>query len=83
MSEIKTSTVEESKPRSISLLQKTLVIVSFLSLVSAIIMLILALIKDRNFFHYLEEINMTKISSIHYINMQIITRELVNIANGS
>jgi hypothetical protein len=46
LSEIKTSTVEEAKPRSISLLQKALVIVFLLSVFSAVITIILALLKD-------------------------------------
>jgi hypothetical protein len=50
LSEIKTSTVEESKPRSISLLQKALVIVFILSVLFAVIILIFALFKDQTFF---------------------------------
>lgn len=81
LSEIKTSTVEESKPRSISLLQKALVLVFILSVFSAVITLAFALIKDQGFFFQLEQINNAKISTINYQNMIIITRELVNIAN--
>jgi hypothetical protein len=46
LSEIKTSTVDESKPRSISLLQKSLVVVFFLSVLFAVIILMFALLKD-------------------------------------
>lgn len=53
-----------------------------LSVISAIIILVFALIKDQNFYSALKDINNTKISTINYQNMQIIMRELISIANG-
>lgn len=83
LSEIKTSTVEESKPKSISLLQKALVIVFMLSIFSAVTTIVLTMIKDQSFFTTLQEINNANIKIINYQNLNIITRELVNIANGN
>lgn len=53
-----------------------------LSILSAVIMLVFALVKDQSFYEELELINSTKVSSIKYQNMKIITRELVNLANN-
>lgn len=82
LSEIKTSTVEESKPRSISMLQKALVLVFMLSIGSAVVMIVLALMKDTKFYDSLNSINNAKIKAINFQNLNIISRELVNLANS-
>ena len=52
-----------------------------LSLLSAVIMLVLALIKDQSFFSQLHQITKANLSSIKFENLQILVRELVNLAN--
>ena len=46
LSEIKNSTVDETKPRSISILQKALVIVFFLTVASSVIIISFAVSKS-------------------------------------
>jgi len=82
LSEIKTSTVEDQKPRSISLLQQALAAVTLLSIVAAVAMLIIASVKNRTFQANLQLMDDAKLAVIKYQNMQILTRELVNLANG-
>jgi hypothetical protein len=50
LSEIKNSSVDESKPRSISILQKSLIIVFLLTVVSAIIIVVVALKRNSLFY---------------------------------
>jgi len=50
VSQIKTSTIDESKPRSISLLQKFLVLVLILTIFSASLSLLLAVLKSNEFY---------------------------------
>lgn len=45
-------------------------------------MLIIALVKDQTFINDMQLMNSAKLSVIKYQNMQILTRELVNLANG-
>lgn len=53
----------------------------FLSVISAVIILVFSVLNKVTFFQELENISNAKGSSINYQNIQIIIRELVNVAN--
>ncbi len=82
ISEIKNSTIDETKPRSISLLQKALVVVFLLTMTSASIMLGLSLQKSTLFYANLDTLENSKLASVRMMNAKILLRDIVNIANG-
>jgi len=66
LSEIKNSTVYETKPRSIAILQKALVVVFLLTVASAIVLISFAVTRSSKFYSDLSTITNSKISSIEF-----------------
>ena len=66
LSEIKNSTVYETKPRSITFLQKALIVVFFLTVASAVVLIAVALSRIQQFYSDLENITNSKIGTIGF-----------------
>ena len=82
LSEIKTQTIDDSKPRQIDLLQKAIIAV-FLAVISiALILLVVSVDRNRGFFDNVNVIQQAKESVIYFSQVRTMVSTLVSFQNS-
>lgn len=82
LSEIKTQTIDDQKPRQIDLLQKAIILV-FLAVISiALLLLIVSTDRNDKFFANLDIINFSKEAAIYYGEIRLMLSSLVLLKNS-